>query len=690
MIARKTTIAIGLAILGGMVSFGVAHALIPPGNPPTNPAVVPSTPANLVVSGVTTSTISLVWSNSTDPNGALVSYIVYRGGLAVGTSTSATYVDSNLVSGTTYAYTVAAIDALGYASPMSLPVSATTQAGSSTASPTVTIIYPPTGATVSSTIIVVATSSDAASRITKVEFYFNGALTQTDTNAPYAWVWNTASLPSGNDTIFAKAYDAASNVGTSPSVPIVVYNPDTTPPSTPQNLSVTGSTSSTISLSWDPSDDNIGVAGYTVYRCRGVCSPMTSIATTTTSLFTDTNLASSTTYTYAVAAYDSSGKSSGLSSPAQGETQGSVVSYATITFVQSAGNYDYSPSDILSNLSVRFSDTNQAGDFFVVFARWGNSSQATVSDIMGNTFVPIGSQITSANSGASVGMWYTSNIKGGTNDVLTLQLGRRAARVSMHVVEYSGVDENSPIDSVTSSVDSATPISPSIGTHLPGELLFAGVTSDDGDVYHWSLNKPFWMLRHNPRIATGDAIVPPGTYVASFSAKGARSYVTELVAINPAQIAGQPRGKFPAGESQVDVTDTQTNPVSTSPTAMAVPSSNSNPGANVTSITSGNAEISSLTNEMQSLLTGLNQSLILTLTRNLGLGSMGADVKDLQIFLNNNGYPVASSGPGSVGNEGMYFGAATQAALQAWQAANGLPATGYLGLLSRQLLNAKR
>ena len=52
-----------------------------------------------------------------------------------------------------------------------------------------------------------------------------------------------------------------------------------------------------------------------------------------------------------------------------------------------------------------------------------------------------------------------------------------------------------------------------------------------------------------------------------------------------------------------------------------------------------------------------------TFTKNLTVGSTGSDVKALQQFLNGKGYTVASSGPGSAGNESMYFGPATRAAL---------------------------
>ncbi|HVW82949.1 MAG TPA: fibronectin type III domain-containing protein, partial [Candidatus Paceibacterota bacterium] len=42
--------------------------------------------------------------------------------------------------------------------------------------------------------------------------------------------------------------------------------PDTTPPSVPANLHATGITNSSIALAWDPSTDNVGVAGYKLYR----------------------------------------------------------------------------------------------------------------------------------------------------------------------------------------------------------------------------------------------------------------------------------------------------------------------------------------------------------------------------------------------------------------------------------------
>ena len=92
---------------------------------------------------------------------------------------------------------------------------------------------------------------------------------------------------------------------------------DTTPPSVPSNLSVTGVTSSSASLSWSPSTDNVGVAGYRVYR-NG-----TQVGTATGTSYTDSGLSASTRYTYTVAAYDAAGNVSAQSGGVSATTSAS-------------------------------------------------------------------------------------------------------------------------------------------------------------------------------------------------------------------------------------------------------------------------------------------------------------------------------------------------------------------------------
>ncbi len=116
------------------------------------------------------------------------------------------------------------------------------------------------------------------------------------------------------------------------------------------------------------------------------------------------------------------------------------------------------------------------------------------------------------------------------------------------------------------------------------------------------------------------------------------------------------------------------------------------PASTPTTMTAGErtALIASLQAQVQSLLAQLRALTGGTaFTRNLEVGSTGADVKALQVYLNGHGSAVASSGPGSPGNETTRFGSATKAALAKFQASVGLsPAAGYFGPKTRAYVNA--
>jgi peptidoglycan hydrolase-like protein with peptidoglycan-binding domain len=76
-------------------------------------------------------------------------------------------------------------------------------------------------------------------------------------------------------------------------------------------------------------------------------------------------------------------------------------------------------------------------------------------------------------------------------------------------------------------------------------------------------------------------------------------------------------------------------------------------------------------------------------TKDLEVGDTDAEVRALQVFLNAQGFVVATSGAGSPGNESSYFGARTKAALAAFQKARGItPAAGYFGPKTRVMLRA--
>ena len=73
-------------------------------------------------------------------------------------------------------------------------------------------------------------------------------------------------------------------------------------------------------------------------------------------------------------------------------------------------------------------------------------------------------------------------------------------------------------------------------------------------------------------------------------------------------------------------------------------------------------------------------------TRDLKVGDKGEEVYRLQVFLNENGYIIARSGPGSSGNEVSTFGVATERALKSFQLVNGIPVTGVLDEATRNII----
>jgi len=89
---------------------------------------------------------------------------------------------------------------------------------------------------------------------------------------------------------------------------------DTSPPGVPASVSATGVSSSSVSVTWAASSDNVGVAGYRVFR-DGV-----SVATVSVTSFVDTGLAPATSYRYAIAAYDAAGNQSNQSNEVTAQT----------------------------------------------------------------------------------------------------------------------------------------------------------------------------------------------------------------------------------------------------------------------------------------------------------------------------------------------------------------------------------
>ena len=117
-----------------------------------------------------------------------------------------------------------------------------------------------------------------------------------------------------------RARDAAGNVSafTAPVLavppPCPSPPPDSQAPTAPGTPTVSGVTASQATLSWPASTDNVGVAGYDVFRAPGSSGgTFASVGAAATTSFTDTGLSASSTYRYQVRARDAAGNTSPFS-----------------------------------------------------------------------------------------------------------------------------------------------------------------------------------------------------------------------------------------------------------------------------------------------------------------------------------------------------------------------------------------
>src|SRR3989344_3713685 len=139
----------------------------------------------------------------------------------------------------------------------------------------------------------------------------------------------------------------------------------------------------------------------------------------------------------------------------------------------------------------------------------------------------------------------------------------------------------------------------------------------------------------------------------------------------------------PPAATTVATTTTTTTPA---PAAVTTPTPSTMTSAQRTAL------IAQLTAQVQTLLAqiqAMTGKAVGNFARDLQVGATGNDVKALQVYLNTHGYVIASSGPGSSGNETTKFGGLTRAALIKLQKAAGItPTVGYFGSKTRAYIVA--
>jgi len=92
-----------------------------------------------------------------------------------------------------------------------------------TTAPTVSITSPAANSTISGTACAAVSANDNVA-VTKVEYYVNGWLDRTITVSPFGYCVATTADFNGTHTMYARAYDAAGNVGQSATISYTIRN----------------------------------------------------------------------------------------------------------------------------------------------------------------------------------------------------------------------------------------------------------------------------------------------------------------------------------------------------------------------------------------------------------------------------------------------------------------------------------
>ena len=286
----------------------------------TGSATAPSAPRSLAaVAG--NGSVNLTWAApSTDGGSAVTGYNVFRGtspGTESATPVATTvttnnYTDTNRVNGTTYYYTVAAVNGVG-ASPPSNEAFATPQATQAT------VPSAPSGLTAvagqgSVGLSWAAPTSDGGSPVTGYNIY-RGSTSGGEGATPLATnVRGTSFTDAGEVTGSAYYYKVAAvnAVGISQPSSEASATPRATVPSAPSGLVASGGDGS-VALSWTApvSDGGSGITGYNVYRGSTAGGESATPIATNVALtsFTDTGRTNGVTYFYEVAAVNKVGAS---------------------------------------------------------------------------------------------------------------------------------------------------------------------------------------------------------------------------------------------------------------------------------------------------------------------------------------------------------------------------------------------
>jgi len=174
--------------------------------------------------------VNMTWSSPAFDGGSpITNYRIYRGttfgaeALLAEIGNVLNYNDTSVTNGITYYYKVCAVNGIGESALSDVAIATPSEYINQL--PVCAISSPSSGATISGTIEINGTASDADGTVLKVEIKIDDDdWTQVNGTTSWSFIWNTTAVPNGEHTIYVRSYDGM-NYSSKESVSVTVTNP---------------------------------------------------------------------------------------------------------------------------------------------------------------------------------------------------------------------------------------------------------------------------------------------------------------------------------------------------------------------------------------------------------------------------------------------------------------------------------
>ena len=456
------------------------------------PAVtVPGAPTGLTATGGN-KTVQLSWTPPASNGGAMVTgYDIYRsttqGGegntpIATGVTTTS-FSDTALTNGTTYYYTVAAVNSAGI-SPQSVEASATPAATVPSAPLSVTASAANGSVSLSWTV----PATDGGSAITSYDIY-RSTTKGGEGGTPYATPTGTGTSFTDsavtNGTTYYYTVAAVNSVGVSPQSAEASATPQApTVPGAPTGLTATGANGS-VSLSWTAPSSTGGsaITSYDIYRSTtkgGEGGTPYATPTGTGTSFTDSAVTNGTTYYYTVAAVNTAGVS-----PQSGEASATPQAAPAGGFVGRVGSATASSAKTTISVPVGGSGVPAGNTLVVSLLLSSTSTTGAVSatDSAGNSYA-IARDTNDGSAGDRTVVLVSTGVKAlaaGGSITLTYP---SAAETHVSVDEFAGI---AGVDTSAGATGTAAAYSSGTATTTQANEILIGVVGiESGRVPTWA------------------------------------------------------------------------------------------------------------------------------------------------------------------------------------------------------------